>query len=174
MRWLPFFILAYITLGLEAGLSRAIEWKSAAPDLVLLAVVFLALSAPRDTALLACFILGLLHDFTSHGTLGLFAFSYGLSAVFIVALQQAVNRRHALTHFALAGFVGLTVAIILSLHGWLRPPLSMLNPPGPVVHPPAAPLFLSAIYSAILAPFILAGLQKISGVFHFQTGRGRM
>jgi rod shape-determining protein MreD len=173
MRWFPFFILAYIALGLEAGLARAIEWKGASPDLVLLVVVFLALSAPRDTALLACFILGLLHDFTSHGTLGLLAFSYGLAAVFIVALQQAVNRRHALTHFLLTAFVRITIAIVFTLHGWIRPP-AILNVPGTFVHPPALPMFYSAIYSAILAPFVLVGLQKISGVFHFQTSRGRM
>jgi rod shape-determining protein MreD len=173
MRWFPFFILAYISLGLEAGLARAIEWKGASPDLVLLAVVFLALSAPRDTALLACFILGLLHDLTGHGTLGLLAFSYGLAAVFIVAIQQAVNRRHPLTHFMLTVFAGFVIAIVIALHGLIRPPAA-LNVEGVFVHPPALPLFYSAIYSAILAPFVLAGLQKISGVFHFQTSRGRM
>jgi rod shape-determining protein MreD len=167
MRWLSFFILAYFALGLEAGLSRAIEWRTASPDFVLLAVVFIALNAPRDTAMLAGFILGALHDLTGQGTLGLYAFSYGMAAVFIISVQQAVNRRHPLAHFVLTGFAGLIVAIIVSLHGWIRPP-------APGVHPPAIPLFYSAAYSAILAPFVLAGLQKIRGVFHFQTNRGRM
>jgi len=167
MRWLSFFILAYIALGLDAGLARAIEWKAAPPDFVLLAAVFIALCAPHDTALLACFILGALHDLTGLGTLGLLAFSYGIAAVFIVSIQQAVNRQHPLAHFVLTGIAGMIVAVIVSLHGWIRPPL-------PGVHPPVMPLFYSAIYSAILAPFVLAALQKIRGVFHFQTSRGRM
>jgi rod shape-determining protein MreD len=167
MRWLSFFILAYIALGLEAGLARAIEWKNASPDFVLLAVVFIALSAPRDTALLAGFILGALHDLTGQGTLGLYAFSYGTAAVFIISVQQAVNRRHPLAQFVLTGFAGLIVAVIVSLHGLIRPP-------APGVHPPAMPLFYAAVYLAILAPFVLAGLQKIRGVFHFQSNRGRI
>jgi rod shape-determining protein MreD len=167
MRWLSFFILAYIALGLDAGLARAIEWKSASPDFVLLAAVFIAMNAPRETALLGCFILGASHDLTGQGTLGLYAFSYGIAAVFIVSVQQAVNRRHPLTQFMLTGFSGILIAIIISLHGWIRPP-------APGLHPPATPLFYSAVYSAVLAPFVLAGLQKIRGVFHFQTNRGRM
>jgi rod shape-determining protein MreD len=167
MRWFSFFILAYIALGLEAGLARAIEWRNAAPDFVLLAVIFLAINAPRDAALLGCFILGALRDLSGQGTLGLYAFSYGMAGVFIVAIHQAVNHRHPMAHFTLTAFAGITVAVILSLHGLIRPP-------APGIRPAAGPLFYSAIYSAILAPFILAGLQKIRGVFHFQTGRGRM
>jgi rod shape-determining protein MreD len=167
MRWLSFFILVYIALGLQAGLARAIEYKNAAPNFVLLVVIFIALSAPRDTALLACFILGAMHDFASQGTLGLLAFTYGFVAVFIASIQQAVGRRNFITHFILTIVAGVIAAVILSLHGWLRPP-------APGAYPPALPLFYSAIYSAILAPLILGFLQKIRGVFHFQTSRGRM
>jgi len=165
MRWLSFFIFAYIALGLEAGLARAIEWKNASPDLVLIAAIFIAMNAPRDTALLACFILGALHDLTGLGTLGLYAFSYGAAAVFIVSIQQAVNRRNPVAQFILTAIAAAIVAIVVSAHGWIRPPL-------PGVHAPVLPLFYSAIYSAILAPFILAGLQQIRGVFHFQSSRG--
>jgi len=167
MRWTSFFILAYVTLGLETGLARAIEWKSAAPNFVLLAVMFIALNAPRDAALLACFILGLLHDFASQGTFGLLAFTYGSVGVVIGSLQQAVSRRHPLTHFILTAVAGTVVAIILTLHDWLRPP-------APHAYPPALPLFSSAIYSAVLAPLVLGFLQKIDRVFRFQTARGRM
>ena len=155
------FILAYIALGLQAGLARAIEWRTASPDFVLIAAVFIALSAPRDTAMLACFILGALHDLTGQGTLGLMAFSYGVAAVFIVSIQQAVNRRHPLTHFLLTGIAGTITAIIVSLHGWIRPP-------APGVHPPVLPLFYSAVYSAILAPVLLGILQRMNRVFRFQ------
>jgi rod shape-determining protein MreD len=177
MRWLSYFILAYITLGLQAGIARAIEWNTAEPNFVLLAVVFIALNAPHDTALLACFGLGAMQDLASGGTMGLFAFSYGLVALFILAVQQAVYRRHPLTHFMLVLVAGIGVALVLSIHGWLRPP-GPENAPGglrlPPVHAPVLPLFYAAIYSAILAPLILGGLQRISRVFRFQSSRRRM
>src|SRR5580704_6795193 len=144
MRWLSFFILAYVALGLQLGLARAIEWKDAAPDFVLLAIIFLSLNAPRDTALLACFILGLLRDLAGDGTLGLYALSYSMVALIIVGVQQAVARRHPVMHFMLTLLGGLLIAIILSLHAWLRPA-------EPHVHPPLVPLYLSALYSAVLA-----------------------
>jgi rod shape-determining protein MreD len=161
MRWLSFFILAYVALGLQIGLARAIEWKEAVPDFVLLAVIFLALNAPRDTALLACFILGLLRDLAGDGTLGLYALSYGIVALVIVGIQQAVARRHPVTHFMLALLGGVLVAVILSLHAWLRPA-------EPHVRPPIEPLYSSAVYSAVLAPFFISALQSTSRGFRFQ------
>jgi rod shape-determining protein MreD len=167
MRWISFLILAYVSLGLQTGLARAIEWHSASPDFVLLAVIFLALNAPRDAALLACFILGLLRDLSGDGTLGLFALSYGAIGVIIVGIQQAVHRKHPVTHSVLALFGGIVVAFILSLHGWIRP-----SEPG--AHPHVGPYFSSAVYSAILAPIILAFLDKAVPLFRFQTARGRI
>jgi rod shape-determining protein MreD len=177
MRPLSYFILAYITLGLQAGIARAMQWNAAEPNFVLLAVVFIALNAPRDTALLACFGLGAMQDLTSGGTMGLFALSYGLVALFILAIQQAVYRKHPVTHFMVAMIAGILVAIILAIHGWLRPPGAEILPDGqrlPAVHAPVLPLFYTAIYSAILAPLILGGLQRISRVFRFQSARRRM
>lgn len=168
MRWLSFFILAYLALGLEAGLARAIEWQNAAPNFVLIALVFIALGAPRDAALLGCFILGALHDFASQGTLGLLAFTYGLCGAMIVSLQSAVNRKHPLTHFIFALLAGLLAATILALHGWIRPPLEQLG------RAPIWPLFSSAVYSAVIAPPLIFGLQKMSKVFRFQSSRRRM
>jgi rod shape-determining protein MreD len=163
MRWLSFFIFAYIVLGLQSGIARAMEWHSAGPNFVLVAVVFISLSAPREAALLGCFMLGAMQDLTSQSTLGLFAFSYGLVAIFIVAIQKAVYRRHPIMQFILVLLAGCLTAIILALHGWIRPP-----------GPATAPFFVTAVYSAILAPLILGGLQRIEGVFHFQSRRRRI
>lgn len=167
MRWLSFFILAYVALGLQTGLARAIEWKSAVPDFVLLAVIFLSLNAPRDTALLACFILGLLRDLAGDGTLGLYALSYGIVALIIVGIQQAVARRNPVTHFMLALLGGVLIAVILSVHAWLRP--AEVH-----VHPSLVPLYSSALYSAVLAPFLIAILQRAIKLFRFQSARGRI
>ncbi|HEY1923211.1 MAG TPA: rod shape-determining protein MreD [Tepidisphaeraceae bacterium] len=177
MRPLSYFILAYITLGLQAGIARAMQWNTAAPNFVLLAVIFIALNAPRDIALLACFGLGAMQDLTSGGTMGLYSFCYGIVALFILAIQQAVYRKHPVTHFMLALFAGILVAFILAIHGWLRPPGPLKAPDGQhlsAMHSPIMPLFYTAVYSAILAPFILGILQRISRAFRFQSARRRM
>ena len=161
MRWVSFFVLAYVALGLDAGLARAVEFHGAVPNFALLAVVYLSLNAPHDAALLSCFILGAMHDLTSQPALGLLAFSYGLVATLVVGVQQAVSRRHPVTHFALALAGGIVTATVLAVHGWLRPPAAG-------VHAPVGPLFSSAVYSALLAPLLLAGLQRINRVFRFQ------
>src|ERR1700749_2562039 len=88
MRWLTYFILAYLTLGLQIGLAGHIALGGARPNLVLLAVIFIAINAPRDAALLGCFVLGLLQDLTTQQPLGIFALSYGLVAMFTISTQQ--------------------------------------------------------------------------------------
>jgi rod shape-determining protein MreD len=161
MRWLSFFILAYIILGLQTGLARALEFNSAAPNFVLIAMIFIVLNAPRDTALLAAFILGSLHDMTSQGILGLLAFSYALAAAMILPIAKGLHRRHPATHFALVLAAGILTAIILSLQASIRPPTGALRPPTKI-------LFSSALYTAILAPFLLPLLQRTAKLFHFQ------
>jgi rod shape-determining protein MreD len=177
MRWLSYFILAYVTLALQAGIARAMQWNSVAPNFVLLAVVFIALNAPREVALLGCFLLGFMQDLTSQGTMGLFAFCYGLLAMLIFAVRQGVYRRHPLSHFVLALIGGVTTAIIIAIHGWLRPPMSPAAESGQklaTLRPAVLPLFYTAIYSAILAPLVIGGLQRLDGLFHFQSTRRRI
>jgi len=161
MRWLSFFILAYIAIGLQLGISHAMEWHQAKPYFSLLAVVFIALNAPRDATLLGAFILGILQDITSQGTMGLFAFSYGCMAIFIFSVQSAVYRKHPLTQFVLTLIGGLVTGTVLAVHDWLRGP-----------GPGAAGLFYSAIYTAILSPFVIGFLQRIGPVFGFDEARG--
>src|SRR5689334_580391 len=102
MRWLAYFILAYVALGLQMGLAPYLTFRGAPPNLVLLAVIFIALNAPRDPALLGCFGLGLLQDLATGQQPGLYAFSYGIVAMLVVAVQQTVYRQHPLTHASLA------------------------------------------------------------------------
>ncbi len=50
MRWLPYFILAYVALGVQVGLGHYVSYKGAAPNLVLVAAVFIGLNAPPPAA----------------------------------------------------------------------------------------------------------------------------
>ena len=122
MRWISYFILAYVILGLQTGIAAAMQWRNSGPNLVLLGVVFIAMNAPRNVALLGSFILGAMQDLCTQGTMGLYALSYGLVAMFVVTAQQAVYREHPLTHFSLTLIGGLITAGVLYVHDLIRPP----------------------------------------------------
>ena len=160
MRWISYFILAYLALGLQSGISRAMDYHGSGPNFVLMAVVFIALNAPRDPALLGGFILGALQDLTSQGTMGLYSFSYGLVAMFVGSARQVAYREHPLTHFSLTLGGGLMTALVLFVHGWLKKP-----------HVSLMPLVYTAIYSAVLSVIVLGILQRMKSLFHFQSSR---
>jgi rod shape-determining protein MreD len=163
MRWISYFILAYVALGLQAGLSAFVGYHGAPPNFVLLAVIFIAINAPRDAALLGCFSLGLMQDLLSLEPLGLYALAYGIVGMFVVNTQQIVYRAHPLTHFTLAAVGGLIVALLIMLKGWIH---GSPTPPSLI--------FTTVIYTAVLSPFILGVLQKFNRVFAFQPTRRKV
>ena len=150
------------------------RYQGAAPNLVLLAVIFIAINAPHDAALLGAFSLGVLQDMLTQQQPGLFAFSYGLVAMFVVSTQQVVYRSHPLTHLSLALVAGTMAACVILLHG-------LLHPPGPKLadgHVAAARLspgmeFTRVIYTAALAPFILGAFNECIGRLPSSHREGR-
>ena len=174
MRWLSYILLAYVAVALQIGLSPFVEYRGAAPNLVLLAVIFIAVNAPRDPALLGCFILGLLQDLVSHQQPGLFALSYGLVAWFVVSTQQVVYREHPLTHFSLALAGGLMTSAVLVVHGYVHPASPRVQHNGhilPAIRVSVTVSLIGVLYTAVLAPFVLGALQRMKGIFGFQPGR---
>ncbi len=168
MRWLSFFMLAYVAVGLQTGIAAAMQWHGAGPNLVLIAVVFISMNAPRDVGLLGSFILGALQDLTTGGALGLYAFSYGIVAIFVASARQVVYREHPLTHFSLTLMGGCVTGTVLAIHGWWRRHSA-------VPFPSESPLllFYTAVYSAVLAPFVLGVLQRMKRAFRFESPHRR-
>src|SRR5262249_15488096 len=153
MSLIPYLILAYITLGAQAGLSAFIQVGGAPPNLVLLAAVFVAINAPKEPALLGCFGLGIMQDFLTAQPLGTYALSYGLMAMFVTSMQQLFLREHILTHLSMALAGSVICATVILLHGvfWLNS--------GERVSP--STLLYASVYTTVLAPFILGVLQKL-------------
>ena len=176
MRLISYIFLAYFALALQIGLAPYIAYHGASPNLVLLAVVFIAVHAPRDAALLGCFALGFLQDLVTLQQPGLFALSYGLVAMFVVSTQQVVYKEHPLTHFSLALAAGLITAVVLLAHGWVRPPAPRTVAAGtvlPAVRISTTRELYRVLYTALLAPILLGLLQRARGAFGFQ-GRRRV
>ena len=168
MRWFPYFILAYIALGVQSGLGAFAQVGRATPNFVLLGVVFIAMNAKRDAALLGCFMLGLMQDLLTNSPLGLWAMAYGIVGLFVVNTQEVVYRDHFLTHFTLALAGGLISGAILLIHGWVYPILHPTQRPG---SPGFLAVIASAFYTGLLAPVVLGVLQRSRSVFGFKSSR---
>jgi rod shape-determining protein MreD len=187
MRWLTFFILAYIALGVQVGLGDYVSYQGASPNLVLLVAIFIAINAPRDAALLGCFGLGFMQDLLTQHPPGLFALAYGLVGLMVTGTSQVVYREHPLTHFSMALASGIAVAVILLVHGWIQPPGARetvwIGGAGaapatqvtldPVRLPPSTE-FTRALYTAVLSPLVLGLLQRIKRAFSFQPQRRKL
>jgi rod shape-determining protein MreD len=179
MRWLAYFILAYLALALQIGLAPYLQYRGAAPNLVLLAAVFVALNAPRDAALLGCFCLGVMQDLVTQQQPGLFALSYGLIGMVIFSAHQVVYREHPLTHFSLALLGGVITTVVLLLHGWIHPPSPRVPaaaglPALPAIRLSPGTEFTRTLYTAVLAPVVLGVLQRMKKVFAFQPQRRKV
>jgi len=174
MRWPTYFILAYLAVGLQIGLAPFVAYHGAKPNLVLLAVIFIAINAPRNAALLGCFFLGFAQDLITQQQPGLYAFSYGLVALFVVSTQQVVYKGHPLTHFTLAMVAGVMTTAVLLVHGLVHPATPRVKS-GELILPAIrlSPTLLleGVLYTAVLAPFVLMVLQRGRKLFGFQTVR---
>ncbi|HLL89131.1 MAG TPA: rod shape-determining protein MreD [Tepidisphaeraceae bacterium] len=173
MRLLPYILLAYVALALQVGAGRYLQWHGAQPMLPLMAVVFIALNAPKDAALLAAFGVGLLQDLLSAQPIGLFGFAYGTAAALVTATQSVVYRGHPLTHALMTLLGGLVTMGVLLLHTLIHPiPLSRAAldaaAVGTSVRTPPMTLLIGVGYSAVLAPIVVGVLNKLRRLFAFQ------
>jgi rod shape-determining protein MreD len=168
MRWLAFAILAYLVIAIQMALAGFIKYGIASPNLVLPIAVFIAINARREDALIAVFILGFLQDLFTVQPPGLYAFSYGLVGLFVVGARPAVYRDHPLTHLFVTLVGGLVTAAVVLLNEWAYPILHhAIDAPKPSVSLALA----AAVYSALLAPILLAPLARIKWIFGFRTIR---
>ena len=170
MRWLPYFILAYIALGLQVGLRGFIEVRGATPNLPLLLVVFMGINAARPPVLVASLLLGLMQDLFTQQPPGTWAIAYSLVGASVWSTQEIVYPKHPLTHFSLTLLGGILAGVVLTVHCWIYPLLHGRE--GGVGAAGTAGLYLaSALYTAVLAPVVLGVLQRLRKAFAFAKRR---
>ena len=159
MNWLTILILAYLAIGLQTGLSPLVrigpaQSTGAEPNFGLLAVVFICLNAERRAALIGAFFVGVFHDLATQQPFGLFAFSYGLCALAITSLAPAVYKSHPLTHCSFALFGGCLTALVV----WINCQFHKTSVP-------AVATLGGVIYTAFLAPLVIAAAQRAQRLF---------
>jgi hypothetical protein len=82
--------------------------------------------------------------------------------MFTISTQELVYKAHPVTHFTLAFVGGLLGASVFAIHGWVRGPRASV-----------AELFAAALYTAVLAPFVLGLLNLTRKGFAFPRRRAR-
>jgi rod shape-determining protein MreD len=155
MHLLPAILLGYLAVGVQVGLNGFVH-----PNVVLIVAVFLALFTPRETARVACFVLGLMQDLLTQQTLGLFAVSYGIIGIVIGNSQAMVFRERPLTHVTATAIGSLITWSILIVHGWI------FGPP-----PSIGGAFSSSLLSVIVAPLLIRGLMYLRPMIGIRVAR---
>jgi rod shape-determining protein MreD len=160
MRLIAFLILAYLMLGLHIGLSGHWAVRGAAPNLGLLAAVFIALHASRHAALLGALTLGLLQDLATQQPLGIYALSYALMALLAIQVTGAVLRNSIVIQAGLTLIGGLIVTVVVLLRGLVHGLEASIGT-----------LLLTAAYTTMLAVPILWILARLKRPFAFNPRR---
>ncbi len=99
MRWLTCVILIVVTVCLQSTMAPRWSWLGASPDWILVLVLFYALHARTDQALVAGWVAGALADLLTLERFGLLSLSYGLIAIAVSQVRDWMFVRHPLTHF---------------------------------------------------------------------------
>ena len=183
MRWVVFLVAAVITTVLDVSFIDGLAPDAARvirPSLTVVLAVFLALSAPRMTALWACFCLGLLLDLSWPVTdnenrllylVGPYTLGYVAGAWLTVRSRPVLFRQRALTIGVVAtGFVLVVhaVAVTLYLLRSLHPSGGVIWTDGSIGRAIGAAL-LATVYTGLMA--IPAGwlLVKSAPLWGFQS-----
>jgi rod shape-determining protein MreD len=159
MRWLTFFLLLYFATALQAAhLGQWSEFGYFHIEYIFMLVVFYALFAEKDAALLAGFWCGLMYDLTGQSLVGLEAFLAGMIALGIVSIRMHIFRTSVLgqmviTFLAVLSFLtGRLVLehLALALAGRPVPIINILGDVGIILS--------SSLYTAVVAPWVFKAL----------------
>lgn len=166
MRWPAFILVAYFAIGLQLGLNGVLGWGAWMPSLPLVFVLFVALHAPAQAALLGALLVGLGHDAISAVPLGTYTFTYGIVALASIQLRQVMYREHPLTHATLTLLMGLLLAILFAMGNFLR---ARIAPAGDLLYAPTiGPTLAMSVTTAIVAVPMIWMLRKVRRMFAFR------
>ena len=150
--------MIFVTLGLvwfQACFAPVIEIHSLSPDFLLLAVVFIGLTANTRTFLAFAFLVGALRDLMADSPFGLEIASVLVGAL---AFQQIVSRFDRRNLGVQLGGSFLFVFVCVGLSALFL----LVTKPGVVIDEAvAAKSFLVALYTTLLVPFSFRLLDRL-------------
>jgi rod shape-determining protein MreD len=147
MRWLRFAVLILITTMLQTGLVdiTAVTTLNIKPDLLLILLVFFAIYCSRSEAIITSFAIGFAADIIG-SVMGPKTISFGLFGTALACLSSVIAIKkmfyQSLVTFLTAILAGMLAQFLTFLKGQ------------PTVAGTYTVIFGTAIYSAILGPFL--------------------
>lgn len=156
MHWLPTLLLAALTLALQTAVVPRLQPAGARPDLLLIVVVFFALRAPPRRAILFGWMVGFLADLLSVERMGLLSLTYASIAFLLISLRDSLFERGPVAQFFVTLFSSLAVQACWSVYVRILYAASIGS---------LKSLFLSALLTAILAPLVIALLNRAAPIF---------
>ena len=185
MRWVVFLIFAALALVFDTGVSEILRIEKVwaiRPSFCGVLAVFVALSAPRTTALWACFCLGLLLDLSNPLTvetgrtlylIGPYTLGFVAGGWLVLQARSMVFRRRPFTIGVMTIVCLLAVQIVATILFVVRS--RSWYPGGPVewteltVWVELLKRFLIAIYTGLLAVPVGWVLVRSMPLWGFQT-----
>jgi len=181
MNWFVFVIFAWLSVGLDTGLSEVFRpfSLSIAPSFAHVLLVYVCVWAPHRTAFAAALIIGLAQDMISAVpmsaeatqdvvVLGPHALGAVLGAALIVNLRSVMIKKSAISMFVLTFFSVALLEIVVTASLSIR----SIYPNGIYAPSPSRTLMAglgSALYSSVLAAVLVGPLGVLSGLFHFRS-----
>jgi rod shape-determining protein MreD len=166
MRWIQFAVLVIITALLQPAVSQLIEITrlDARPDFLLIIMVYFAVNAEGADAIIASFALGLAADIAM-GMPGPRMLAFGICGTALNSMRRYILLNRKLHVFIVVLITALVAGLIADALGLFRVRESvraiLLRTPS------------SALYSAILAPYVFSGMDLLAGVLGLRGRRGR-
>ena len=174
MRWITFFALLYIAAALQSAhlLQLNAEGYFHIEYIPILAI-FYSLYAERESAMLAALLCGLIYDLTCTSLLGLEMVILGLIAIGITKIRAQIFRNNFISQMVIV-FISITLFLfarmtISNLLLWTAGKHALI----PTTVPFGFIALSSALYSAIVAPFLFRGLFFLGSLLGFESHPGR-
>ena len=180
MRWFVFAVLAYVLLALQVSSLGEISLFGAAlrPQPLVILAVFVGLSAPGRTAMMAWGVLGLLLDLTSAWPLpgdravtivGPYTLGFLAAGYTLYELRSMLFRQHPLTLAAMTIVCGIAVNLVVvgvfTVRDWYDP-LAYWSARGELLA-----RGMALLYTGLIAAVLAIPLIKIAPLFAFQHSK---
>jgi len=150
MRWFRFAVLVLVATVLQTSLTGVIALgrPDIKPDLLLILLVFFAIRADPQNAVLTSFAIGLAADLSSpvRGHMGPQIISFGVFGTLLADVHSILSIRRMPHQAATIFVVGVLTALLSHLLTFFRADAGVTNP--------GAELLWQPLYSALLGPFL--------------------
>jgi rod shape-determining protein MreD len=164
MQWLRFVALVLVGTLLQADLLKVISIASVQPNLLIIFLVFFAIYCEKKDAIIASFAIGFAFDLIST-SMGPATISFGLIGTGISYLSKVFRLRRM--PFQAAAIFLTVIATAIFCYFFRRIQQQ------PEYHEFWEPAFMTALYSAIIGPFLFLPVSWWMQIKIHRQGRRR-